>query len=237
MKRWLSGILLVVAALGGAQGPGVQSLFDSVRPQISVVVREHPTTADLVEITAVDANYPPELLRAQAEAIGAGTGSPVRGLHMVRQEMGTGTGGGFLKATFATDHLIDRAAGVLRLQPIVRAFVGGRSTGIVTGLSIMFDGEVPNVDTLRIFPGKGVTLEGRTTGSPAGLEYRVHITATDPSEVVIPERLQHTADKKEERTKGPSNTVLIALGALAAVAAGALVYLALLRSPSSRGSR
>lgn len=229
--------VLGVAALASSQGNAPASLFDSVRPQVSVVVREHATTADLVEITVLDPNYAPELLRAQAEAIGIATGSPIRGLHLLRQEMGTGAGGGFLKATFATDHLIDRAARVLRLQPIVAAFVGGPSATPVTGLSVMFDGEVPNETTVRRYAGAGVALEGRTSASPVGLEYRVHITATDPAAVVIPERVDAPENKKEERTKGPSNTVLIALGALAAMAAGALVYLALLKIPASKGSR
>ena len=81
--------VLGVAALAVSQGNAPASLFDSVRPQVSVVVREHSTTADLVEITVLDPNYAPELLRAQAEAIGIATGSPIRGLHLLRQEMGS----------------------------------------------------------------------------------------------------------------------------------------------------
>lgn len=237
MTRWLTVGVLGGAAWAAAQGGAPASLFDSVRPQVSVVVREHATTADLVEITVLDTDYPPELLKAQAEAIGNATGSPVRGLRLVRQEMGTGSGGGFLKATFATDRLIDRAAGILRLQPIVAAFVGGPSATTVTGMSVMFDGEVPNPSTVRRYGGTGIALEGRTSAAPVGLEYRVHITATDPAAVVIPERVDPDNKNKEERTKGPSNSVLIALGALAAMAAGALVYLALLKTPASKGSR
>lgn len=234
MIRWLPAVLLL--ALGGAPHAGAQpakSLFESVRPDVSIVVREHPTSAEIVRVTALDADYPPELLQRQAAQIGQNTGSPARGVHLESELLDPANERlRFLSVSFATDHLIERSAGILRLEPIVRAFADANSPRPVKGLSIIFDAEVPNEKIVRTYSSDTVAVEGRATQNPPGIEYRVLLKSQDPAQIRIPENAKEPAEiSPTPRTNRPSTTVLIALGALAAIAAGALVYLALLRTP------
>ena len=80
------------------------NLFQSVRPQIFVVVREHPTGADLVEITAVDPEYPRELLKSQIESLGKSLNNNARGLFV--SDPRSANYAGTTKATFGIDGLI-----------------------------------------------------------------------------------------------------------------------------------
>lgn len=226
-------LLLACLGVGHAGAQESKSLFEQVRPEISIVVREHPTSAEMVRVTALASDYPPELLQRQAARIGEYAGSPARGIHLESQLLDPANERlRFLTASFATDHLIDRAMGVLRLEPIVKAFADPDSGRPVTGISIMFDGEAASEKIVRTFSSPAVVVEGRVTQSPPGIEYRVRLLTQDPSLIQIPENAKEAAAiSPKSRTKGPSAPVLIALGALAAIAAGALVYLALLRTP------
>lgn len=226
-------LLLSALAASRAGAQVSKSLFDEVKPQVSIVVREHATSAEIVRITALAPDYPPERLQRQAERIGEGTGSPSRGVHLESQLLDPANERlRFVTATFATDHLIDRATGTLRLEPIVRAFAEAGSANAITGLSIMFDAEIPTEKVVRTFSSPAVEVEGRFTQNPPGIEYRVRLLTQDPSQIQIPESaLEAPPISPEPRTNRPSTPVMIALGALAAIAAGVLVYLALLRTP------
>jgi len=230
---WALGVAWVGSAIVCAQDAPQPSLFDTLRPGVTVVVKEHATSADLVEITVLDADYPPELLKEQARKIGDAVGSASRGVQVWSKPLDdTNARLSFLKATFATDHLIDRAQGVLRLAPIIRAFAGVAEPYTITGISVMFDGEAPSSQIVRTFASEALVVEGRATSTPPGIEYRVLLLSQNPEALDVPERVDSTPISPAARTNGSSRTVLIALCALAALAAGALVYLALMRNPT-----
>jgi hypothetical protein len=231
--------LLALACLAGAQERA--SLFSTVRADVTVVVSEHSTSADMVEITMLNPEYPADLLKKQAEAIGQYLGTGVRFSEPVGPiQLSDGTKFTFIKAKFATDGLIDRKAGVLRLEPILKAFAGAPEPYTVNGFAITFDAELPQATTVREFNIPGVLeAEGRVSTAPAGIEYRVRLLNQDPSRIKFPERLDPQTGRPEGETADAPDRrgLIIGLFVVAGVAVAALVYLALLRPGSSRGRK
>lgn len=205
----------------------------SLAPQVSVVVRKHPTGADMVEITPVKADYPVELLRRQAEAIGVNTGVPSRGVSLTRVDYGGGKPElKFLKAKFATNNLIDRESGSLRLEPIVRAFTGAPEPFTVSVIDIHFADEIPDAKQIKKLKNESVAVVGNQQilsghkGVPTGVEYRVMLLTQDPAKISIPVHAPDLPTKTaNDQTPGKRSPVLLmALIALASISAGALVY-------------
>lgn len=183
----------------------------------------------MVEVTMLDLNYAPDLLLTQCNKIGQFSGAPIRGyatFHSFPENPRVDS----LKARFAADHLIDRQQGLLRLEPVVKAFAGGN----ITGMMITFDGEVPSSHTLHSFNSPEVALIGVVRQNPTGVEYRVRILKQDAAAIKIPDKFEpvEVVTKKtvaENRTK-PLLFILIGVGSLAA---GLLVYYLV----NSRGQR
>lgn len=201
-----------------------QSEFDLEPPQVTVTVTEHPTSAEMVELTVLHPDYPEGLLKQQAEAIGRNAGSESRGIAVFRA--GSNERIRFLKARFATDHLIDRKNSTLWLEPIVKAFLGAPEPFTVKSILVIFDGEKPvSGKTLQDFASKGVELTATSHMSPMAVEYRISLKTQDPRWVTIPK--EHVAKVKPESSAkvsaGPQPTV-VALLALAGLAGVALVY-------------
>lgn len=237
MKHWLMTLLALFAArLGPGQGTE-GSLFSTVRPDVIVIVREHETTAEIVQVTVLKEGYPTALLKQQLEQMAAYLGSTARGIQMTSPNLGTKERVSFIRAEFATDGLIDRKLGLVRLGPIVKAFAGAPEPYTVTGIKIAFENERTTKKMHRKLPIPGVLeLEGRASTTPAGIEYQVKLLSQDPEAIVIPD--EYTPPSNQPAAPEPSSTpnraLLVGLFVLAGVALGALVYLALLRAGGAR---
>ncbi len=202
-------------------------LVNSTKPKAMVVVQKHAATdADLVEITMLNPKYPPELLRQQCLYLAQMAGADARGLYVYNTNPSGGSSG-FLKAKFGTNNLIDIQSGVLRLQPIVKAFAGMTNEFAVDALMISFQGLKPGSRTLRAHATKAVALRGETVAFPAGIEYRVRILTTDPEQIAIPETSTPPVAPAKEggkaEQKGLPIAFWVAIG-LGSLAAGYLVY-------------
>lgn len=217
-----------------------QSLFQTVRPDALVLVKKHPSGADIVEISMTAPGFPPEVLQERATAICTELGYGPHGLSVYTDQIGNESRSmQFLKARFGTNGLIDSQSGVLRLQPIVRAFAGIAAPHTVKGLAITFDGVRPTSQTLQKFKSKSVSLEAQYNPPPAsGLEYRIDITGQDASQITIPERAEPIAQKAPSESKTetqPTPTWITGLLlAVTALSFGALVYFGFLRFNARR---
>lgn len=210
------------------QTPSASSLFTSVRPEATIVVKRHKMGADQVEITMEDPEYPPDDLKARIATLGNELGSEVRGLTVGQYSLAPNNPRlTFLKAMFVVDGITRPNGESLRIQPILRAFAGS-----VKGLTLQFENISYHKWTVRTLTTDALEAEARVHTAPIpGIEYRVLLKTDDPAKIEFPDRLP---ERKEGVT--PSETPRedreylgwIALG-VAGVAAGALVYLALVR--------
>ncbi len=249
----LPAALALAAALSPAQGNPAQDnpsqgngspspaprpeplppLFLAAAPEATVVVTRHPTGADLVEVTVVRADYPPDALRRACERVGELTGVPVRGLTVGNTNPLSGKG--FPKATFATNGLVADAPPRFRLEPVLRAF--GFSASPLKALAIIYNGERADASVLRTFatpaahgrPAGALRVAAQRLppgpGSPAGgVEYRTLLTDARESDVVLPgPRAAGARPAPSAPPAAPDNTLPI-VGAVGALAAGGLVY-------------
>lgn len=232
-------ILIVLARVPGtAQADRAAELLTSeVKPGMTVVVRKHETGADLVEVTMLRRDYPPDLLRTQSARVGELLGAPVRGLEILRPSEDRGAIS-FIKAKFGTDGLIDRAQGTFRLEPLAKAFAGAPAPFTVEAMVVSFQNELAGERTLRSYGSSAVAVYGTQLQNPNVIEYRVRLISQDPARISIP--LQHSPESPNPGggKPGPSTPrwILPTAVALSSVAAGLLVYLLLL-GPSRRNPR
>lgn len=240
MKRTYTVHLLLVpvlaAAIAGisprvlAQGepPSNQSLFVSVRPEATVVVKRHKMGADRVEITLEDPDYPAEELKAVVALIGKELGSEVRGLSVGRYSFSPNNPRlTFLKALFVVDGITQPNGEFLRIQPILRAF-----TGKLRALTLQFENIEYHKWTVRTLNTDSLRAEARVHTVPIpGIEYRVLLLTDDPQKVEFPDRLPERKPDSipSEAPKGDRDILGWIALAVAGTAAGALVYLALVR--------
>jgi len=215
----------------GPTATGKDNLFQSVRPQIYVVIREHPTGADLVEITAVDPDYPRELLKTQIESLGQTLKNNARGLFV--SDPRSANYAGTTKATFGIDGLIE--GGRFQLTPLIRALAGALAPNSIEGVSVVYEKQRPTAETVRDFRSAAVDVQADAQPGSIGIEYRVHIKDQDPSKIEIPDSALATAQVANQSVPsgGPDMVTLIVIG-VAAVAVGALVYSLTLRRPRQR---
>ena len=222
-------ILLMCLASFGVPQEGDEKF---VRPDATIVISEHPTTAEGVEVTMLDAKYPKDLLQSQCLALGNLLGVPPRGLAVYVHSMAANDPNmQFLKAKFAVNGLIDRNNGVLNLEPILKAFVGAPKPFELKALKIIFSGETPNKKTVQAFAIPSVLIaQAKASTEPKGIEYTVQLLSQDASLITFPTDVNAAAQILAPKTSPKSNLVLIiSLLAVAATAGGVLVYLALLR--------
>lgn len=219
-------LLLLMSALTLAQSSG-----EDFRPDATIVVREHSLGADMVEVTMSRADYPSDLLLRQMEDLGKRVGSAPRGLVVGQVQVDPGNPQlKFVKAKFAIDGLIDRPAGVLRLEPIIRAFAGSPEPYTNWSLLVLFDGERPGAGTIRRHESATVVGEGRVNASPPMIEYAIRLKSQDPAKIDFPEKAPERSAPAKPSEEATGTPVLFwGAVALAGLAAGALVYLALLR--------
>jgi hypothetical protein len=233
MRAALLALGLPLTAIATAQTSG--NLFVTTRPDVSIVVRKHRTGADVVEVTMPDPKYPRELLRQQVDAIGRYVGSAPTGLQLDVHQIGNDANLRFARAFFAVNGLIDRASGVLRVEPLAKAFAGAPDPYTIDVLMIRFEGERPTQNTLQgYYPETGeLRLQALASSRELGVEYRVQLLTQDPEKIRIPDdRRRPVAPKAVPPAKPPAGPdwVLIGVLAAAALAVGALVYSLLLRA-------
>ncbi|HRK20826.1 MAG TPA: hypothetical protein PLX06_03415 [Fimbriimonadaceae bacterium] len=205
------------------------------RPDVSVVVKEHKMTADEVVITVLDPKYPPELLQKQILTLGAELKSEPRGLSVGKVRLDPNNARlDFVRGVFAVDGLIDRANGTLNLQPILRAFAAAPEPFTVENLMIVFDGEKPSAKTVKRHVTEAVEATATAVSAPPSVEYRVKLLSQDPAKLEFPLTAPEPSYSPKPSPKATGRSPLFyGAIALAALAAGALVYLALLRSGGS----
>lgn len=227
--RLYTALVLVVTgcfALPQNQDPAIKGLFTTVRPQVLITIKEHPTTADLLEISMVEPNYPPDLLRRQIEGLGRLLNSAPRGLSIFAVELEEGNPNlRFLKATFAIDGIIDRANGRLNLTHLVQAFAGAPEPHTVKGMAVVFQDEVPSKTTISRFASEAVEVEARVETQPPMIEYRVKLKSQNPGEIeVAPSKpAVEPQEQKKKAAELPSFLIWTLVG-LSGLAAGGLVY-------------
>ena len=224
-------LLFLVAGVVQAQ----QSEPQSSRPDVTVVIREHATSADMVEVTMSRADFPADLLRQQMEYLGSELNSMPRGLDI--QKIGldpTNKDLQFVKARFAVDGILDKAGHRLNLQPLLRAFAGAPEPYTIKHLLIIFDGEKPSARTVKKHVSDAVEAEANFVSAPAEIEYHVTLKSQDRSKITFPDQApeQKPGAEPSANATGPSMLFIGAI-AIAALAVGALVYLTLLRGGRS----
>jgi len=202
------------------------------------MVRKHPIGADMVEITIAELDYPLDVLKRQSEQIAMNLGSEARGLSV--GQSGSDPKFKFAKASFATDGIIDREKGTVRLNSIVQGILGVASKQAIKSFLITLEGEAPvDRQTLQSFASDTVVLRAHASQSPKGIEYRILALTEDATKLDIPDRyvedVAKPAVKKPVKSEGVS-WLPLALVVVAGIAGGALVYFAI-SGRSARANR
>lgn len=233
-----AALLLLVAlpGLAGAQSTG--SLFTHTRPDVAIVVRHVGSGNDVVDVTMQNPDYPPDLLRKQAEAVAKEMGADPTGLQVFPYRVGSERSQQFVRANFGVPNLVDRQTGALRVEPFAKAFAGAPSPFDVDVLMIQFEQARPTLDTIRSYASKdgGVELEGVSMPGGFGVEYRVKLNTQDPAKIHIPDT-RRTVLPDKSAVKSPAartDWTLYGVIAVAALAVGALVYSLLLQTRPGR---
>jgi hypothetical protein len=227
-------LLLFAPALG--QGERQTSLFASVRPDVSIVVREHSSGADLVEITLLNKDYPATLLNSQVASLGRLLGSEPRGLQVFRYQLDPDKPGlTFLKAKFAVDGLVE-GPDKLNIEPVLKALCGAPEPFTIRGISLLFADRMADAKTIRNLDDDAVAAEASTSFEPPAVEYRILLKSQDPQAIRFPASAPERKPEAPPSVKqsGAPAWAWAAL-AVAGLAAGALVYLALLRGRKPSG--
>ncbi|MBS1721557.1 MAG: hypothetical protein JSS66_00970 [Armatimonadetes bacterium] len=212
---------------------------EKTAPQIIVNVRKHPIGADMVSVTVASKAYPMDLLKTQCEALGTSLGSDARGLAVTFS--GEDERFRFVRASFATDHIIDREKGQVRLQNIVRSFLGAPAPHTLTSFMVTLEGEEPvEKQTIQDYASDKVIVKAHFSKDPKGIEYRILALTQVPNDLVIPDKyvpptpVQKAVPKQEQR---PPATLTLGLVALAGIAGAALVYFGLAGRAASASRR
>lgn len=209
-----------------------------VRPDIIVQVKKHRMGADMFDIMAVDADYPPELLRSQVEKLCSILQVPARGLNVGHQKMAGADNITSTRALFATNGVIDTESGTLRIEPIVKAFAGAPEPHVVHGITILFNGLEAQPQMLRSLNTAGLRLQAVANVDPPVLEYHIQLLSQNPDDLDIPDAAQPEQNPPPSASsvqqKGVDWTLWLSLLA-GAVAAGILVYFLMLRASAKPG--
>lgn len=221
-----AGNLLLGAA---ASAQAVPTAWDLI-----VTVRKDRVGADLVSVGPRASGYPAELLRRQMIALGDRLGrGGARGVTVQSEEIRPGDASEtVLRGRCGVDGLIDATTGSLDLAPIAQAFAGAPAPYTVHRMLVSFDGVTIRPGHTLAYHTVGrdsdLAFVGRSVGS--SVEYDVEMRSQDPARLVVHEA--EAAARSAVPTARPTpphvDAPTVALFALAAVAAGALVYCGLL---------
>lgn len=200
-----------------------------VSPEAIINVEHDSSMRDILQIYIFKPGYTTELLRSKIEWIARELGSPVDGLEVY--PMGDGQPG--VKAICVVNNVVDGTLGELRIQPFVRAFVGGPQGQSIKSFSIRFTGFVPTSSTLQSYRSDAVVLEASYDPLSSILEYRILAKTDDPAKVTIPPRYfpkSYVSPSGGSKNRLP---ILISLLVIAGLSAGALVYFAQLKGQAA----
>jgi hypothetical protein len=225
---FLGVLLILVSAAFGQSQPDTNGSELVTPPQVFIVVKKHSMGSDLVRVTAMQPDYPPEVLKLQCSLIGKFADGNARGIEVSSRGVG-GASGSLVTATFACDNLIDYTNNRLNLDAIVKGFLGSANP-MISSFVVQFDGEQVNANTIQQFQDKNVILEGREYKNPDGIEYRIEVLTQDTREISIPgslSELPKTATKPV--VKQGLNPIVFPILIGGIIVAGALVYFALVR--------
>jgi hypothetical protein len=198
----------------------------SGRPDVIVTVRKSDVGADYVRIQALDEDYSAELLRSQIERIGRYNGTQVRGIEV--SYAGSEGAGRILTASFATDRLMDQAAGTLELNAFAKAFAGGEGPITVNRIAVMFEGFDPAQPvTVAEWSDENVEVASHYDKNLRVVDYRVTLKTQDPDKISIPATLSESTNREEAPSNTGFNPWLIAAIVGGAALLGLLVYFVL----------
>jgi len=197
----------------------------SLRPNVIMTITEDKSTAELVEITMVDANFPRKVLEQIVSNFGIQTGIQPRGVMIETDEITQGQL--FLKAKFGINGLIEPGMGEIRLEQIAKAFVGLPAGTQIKNIQIMLPGLLPSSQSIKYHANAYCDVQGTFSRNPQGLEYLIRLRTTDATKISIPPKVlpEKKENKKNEQKSEPNRLSLYGLVGLAALAAGFLVYL------------
>lgn len=204
---------------------GSISRAQDMRPGVSIVIKQD-SGSELVNISMLNAKYPPELLQQQINSLGQEVGVAPRGIMIFAQAYGEGQYQRIVKAQFAINGLMNRIRGETNLQALARAFAGAPEPFTIHVIQVILDGELPQERTLRTFANEGAVVSGTANSNPNTIEYLIQLRTQDRSSIHIP--LSHIKEGQPESVAKPQAgipaNVLILLIVFASIAAGALVY-------------
>lgn len=203
------------------------SFYTSVRPQASIVIKQHTTGADMVEVTVLGSDYPVPILTAKLDSLGQLLGSGIRGLQTSKVE------GAFLKATFATNGLVTAEAPRVNLKAVAQMFAFGERP--IKEFTVFYDGLKPDqsIPSKWFAPKDAWLFEGQVSGQPRGIEYRVKVNTANIDDIKMPNEADRNPKIAEVPEKKQGN-IYVLIGIIAgAVGVGLLVYSALLRPRNS----
>lgn len=204
-------------------------------PSIFVNVKEYQNGAEMLTVSSTRPGYPADLLQKQCEAVAANAKAYIRGLSIENSNLGNEAYSSITRASFATEHLIDRSTGALDVQSIVRAFAGAPEPWTCKGMVITFENEKPGFDTLKKLTTEAVEIASQVLQNPDGVEYRVHLISQVPEQISVPSLVpQQEVSKSAGETAKTVNPIVFVLLGIATLAAGALVYFSTLRAGSRR---
>lgn len=204
-------------------------------PDVSLNIEKQPLGTDMVRITMRDPDYPPELLRSQAEALAASFNSTPLGLSIQIHTIDGRDDLRFVRASFAVPGIIDRQNGILNLEPVVQAFLAGPETHRIQTFLITFVNELPTPQMVQSVRNDSVTVIGNVSEFPPGLEFRILAHTQEPTELRIPSYAEEEGE--EHLAEAPGNDVpwlaiLVVVGV--GLAGGLLVYSRLTRVPAKK---
>ncbi len=213
-----------------------ESLFTLAGSDVQIVVTKTSVPFDQVEVTIVQEDYPPDLLRQQIAALGARLDSEIRGLVVETKDLGGDRPLRFLRAQFGAFGIADASTGAIRLQPVAQAFAGAPQGHTVDAIALNVVGMAPTPQTLRAFANETAAIEGRWNSNPPFLEYMIVLRSQNPDKITIPDTLvrETPAEPAPSIGGGIPAGILAALVVVGALAVGALVYFAVLGSGSKR---
>ncbi|MGE0001660.1 MAG: hypothetical protein AB7F50_10200 [Fimbriimonadaceae bacterium] len=222
-----TAILVPLGALGQQTDPAL------VAPDLILNIREHETTADIIEARARDPLVAPERLARSAHRLGEFSGSPPRGLDASRIAVAGPLGTKVARVYFATDNIVDRSRGTVDLTSIVQAFCDPTGKPPIKNLAIVLDGERPVANlSLKGYSDKLVWMRAAASVDPPGIEIRISLQTDSLEGVRVPYRGDEGLPRKPEaETEAGLPAIVWVLLATAGVAAGALVYSLLARRP------
>ncbi len=226
LLRNFTVVLFALVGLSSALAQSQNSTsHQSLRPDAIVTVSEDKSTAELVEITMVDANYSKKVLEQIVSNFGFFTSVAPRGIMIYDDKISESQS--FIKAKFGINGLIEPGMSEFRLEQIVKSFTGLPELSRVRNIQIIFPDQQPGPLVIQFHSNQFCDVQGTFQSSPLSLEYFVRLRTQVPSEVSIPPKVlaKKIVEKKNEQKGDSSRLLLYGLVGIAAVGAGIFAYL------------